>query len=176
MFRCLSEEVLRWSSYNLSLLRLNQKTCLQEHTSEGQAYRIEILIVKLRDMKMFLNSDIFKYLKWKGHFYFRAFCLCPCQSISFISRFSLVCTISFSDEVFARLTEFRKYLFPYCLLQDSVPDYRSLWFVLFFVFGLYYLKLPSDWKLKIILILQITNTEEMKLCLHQANARIEMGM
>ena len=57
-----------------------------------------------------------------------------------------------------------------------MPDYRSLWFVLFVVFGLYYLELLSDWKLKIILILQITNTEEMKLCLHQANARIELSM
>ena len=73
-------------------------------------------------------------------------------------------------------TEFRKYLSPYCLLQDSVPDYRSVWFVLFVVFGLYYLELLSDWKLKIILILQITNTEEMKLCLHQVNARIELSM
>ena len=44
-------------------------------------------------MKMFLNSAFLKYFKWK--------CLCPCQSISFNSRFSLVWTISFSDEVFA---------------------------------------------------------------------------
>ena len=126
-------------------------------------------------MKKFLNSAFLKYFKWKGHFYFIAFCLCPCQSISFISRFSLVWTISFSDEVFVR-DNLENILFQYCLLQDSVPDYRSLWFVLFVFFGLYYLKLPSDLKLKIILILQITNTEEMKLCLHQANARIEMGM
>ena len=57
-----------------------------------------------------------------------------------------------------------------------MPDYRSVWFVLFVVFGLYYLEIPSDWKLKIIPVLQITITEEMKICLHQANARIEMGM
>ena len=57
-----------------------------------------------------------------------------------------------------------------------MPDYRSVWFVLFVVFGLYYLEIPSDWKLKIIPVLQITITEEMKLCLHQASARIEMGM
>ena len=44
------------------------------------------------------------------------------------------------------------------------------------VFGLYCLKLLSDWKLNIILILQITNTEEIKLCLHEANARAEMVM
>ena len=41
-------------------------------------------------LKMFLNSAFLKYFKWKDHFYFRAFCLCPCQSISFNSRFSLV--------------------------------------------------------------------------------------
>ena len=67
-------------------------------------------------------------------------------------------------------------LFLYCLLQDSVPDYGSFglccW--LLDVFGLYCLKLLSDWKLNIILILQITNTEEIKLCLHEANARAEM--
>lgn len=44
------------------------------------------------------------------------------------------------------------------------------------VFGLYCLKLLSDWKLNIILILQITNTEEIKICLHEANARVEMVM
>ena len=44
------------------------------------------------------------------------------------------------------------------------------------VFGLYCLKLLSDWKLNIILILQITNTEEIKLFLHEANARAEMVM
>ena len=69
-------------------------------------------------------------------------------------------------------------LFPYFLLQDSVPDFGSFWFVLF-VAKCFWFDLPqvtSDWKLKIILILQITNTKEIKLRLHKANARIEIGM
>ena len=69
-------------------------------------------------------------------------------------------------------------LFPYCLLPDSGSG--RLWILLVCwllnVFGLYCLKLPSDWKLKIIMILQITNTEEIKLCLHEANAPVEIVM
>ena len=51
-------------------------------------------------------------------------------------------------------------LFLYFLLEDSVPDFGSFWFVLFVA--------KCFW--------QITKTKEIKLRLHKANARLEIGM
>ena len=82
------------------------------------------------DLKMFLNSAFLKDFKWKGHFYLWAFCLCPCNLLA--STAALVWFVQFHCQISLSMRQnLEDILFPYFLLQDSVPDFGSFWFVLF---------------------------------------------